>query len=65
MNHSSTKARPKENNDEYNFFQSTSSPLSFYFHKFAWKIVTQGNYSPIILKTQKLCIILDAIVLSL
>ena len=39
--------------------------LIFYFYKFAWKIVTQGNYSPIILKPQKLCIILDVVDLSL
>ena len=46
-------------------FKSTSSQLSFYFYKFAWKIVTQGNYSPIILKTQKLCISHDVVDLSL
>ena len=46
-------------------FQSTSSPLSFYFYKFAWKNLKQGNYSPIILKPPKLYIILDAIDQSL
>ena len=59
------KGLTTENKDEDNFFQLTSSQLSFYFYKFAWKIVTQGNYSPIILKTQKLCISHDVVDLSL
>ena len=39
-------------------FKSTSSPLSLFIYIFASRIVKQGNYSPIVLKTKNCALFL-------